>query len=75
LNRVSLTIYRAGSQQAAPKKNTNISRLDDILSMGGGLGQSNPIILVLPNATQGSLSMENAKAFLENGVYLYHVLL
>jgi len=59
-----------GDQQApaAPKKKAG-NRLEEVLSMGGGLDQANPIILVLSVPTSGGLSLENAREFLEKGVY------
>jgi len=58
-----------GDQQAAaaPKKKAG-NRLEEILSIGGGLEQANPIILVLSVPTSGALSLENAREFLEKGV-------
>lgn len=50
----------------APKKQ-NLTRLDEVLNMGGGLGQSYPIILVLSAPAAGALSLENAREFLEQG--------
>jgi len=44
-----------------------MTRLEDILSMGGGLDQSYPIILVLPVPTSGGLSLDNAREFFEKG--------
>jgi len=53
---------------AVPKKKAG-NRLEEILTMGGGLEQANPIILVLSVPTSGALSLENAREFLEKGVY------
>lgn len=52
---------------AVPKKKAG-NRLEEILTMGGGLEQANPIILVLSVPTSGALSLENAREFLEKGV-------
>ena len=60
--------YRGQSHAPAPKKD-NLTRLEDVLSMGGGLDQSNPIILVLTVPTAGALSLDNAKEFFEKGTY------
>ena len=46
-----------------------MTKLDEILNQGGGLDESNPIILVLGAPAPGGLSLENAREFLEKGEY------
>ena len=60
-------IWNSNAPVEAPKKEST-TRLEEVLNMGGGLGQSNPIILVLGVPTPGALSLENAREFLEQGV-------
>ena len=59
--------YREQPVQAAPKKKAG-NKLEEVLAMGTGLDQANPIILVLSVPTSGGLSLENAREFLEKGV-------
>ncbi len=57
------------SQSQNTKVKESKTRLEEILNMGGMELHPNPIILVLAAPTSGGLSIDNAKEFLERGVY------
>jgi hypothetical protein len=56
----------SSSQPPIQKKYS--TKLEEIISISTGISQANPIILVFPQITPGSLSLENAKDFLDKGV-------
>lgn len=58
---------QSSSMQTSTQIKKATTKLEEVIASGGQLTASNPIILVFPQPSAGSISLENAKEFLLNG--------